>query len=179
MTSGSMLIDPVETSWRMRDRLVESLPILLVGAILLVFYATRTEGPAMQLPMLVRTQAAMTATTPPRLERTPVRTPTVATAGVQATLCNPARPLFIGKMAALRLALGAPMGDAIECERAIDDNGNTQQRTTTGLAYFRTQANAAAFTTGWDHWALIVGHDLVYWTGDSVDPPATATIVNP
>jgi hypothetical protein len=173
-----MLIDPVKTSWRMKDRLVESLPLLLVGAILLVFYFTRAEGPAVQdFPMLGRTQAATTATPAP-LERTPVSTPTVTTAGVQATLCNPARPLFIGRMAALKLALGASMGDAVECERAVDDNGNTQQQTTTGLAYFRKEANAASFTTGWDHWALLVGRDLVYWSGDAVDPPATAKIVN-
>ena len=34
-------------------------------------------------------------------------------------------------------------------------DGDTQQKTTTGLAYYRKGLNMACFTTGWDHWGLI------------------------
>jgi len=65
------------------------------------------------------------------------------------------------------------MGEALECERSVDDQGNTQQKTTTGLAYYRKHLNTACFTTGWDHWALRP-EGLVHWTGDAVDPPTDA-----
>ena len=89
-----------------------------------------------------------------------------------AGACTASRPSFVGGMAALKASLGPSMGDPIECERSVDDQGDTQQNTTTGLAYYRSQMNMACFTTGWDHWGLRDG-GVVYWTGDSVDPPPT------
>jgi len=69
------------------------------------------------------------------------------------------------------------MGEPIECERAVDNAGDTQQNTTTGLAYYRSQSNVPSFTTGWDHWGLREG-SLVHWTGDSVDAPSDAVSIS-
>jgi hypothetical protein len=93
---------------------------------------------------------------------------------MQVALCNPERPVFIGDLATLRNALGAQMGDPVECARVVDPDGNLQQRTTLGLAYYRKTSNAACFTSGWDHWAVTSDRNLVYWAGDSVDPPLNA-----
>jgi len=79
-------------------------------------------------------------------------------------------------LANLRSALGAIMGDALECERVVNDEGDTQQRTTTGLAYYRKHLNIACFTTGWEHWGL-VDRGLVHWEGLTVDPPAEAVVI--
>ncbi len=68
------------------------------------------------------------------------------------------------------------MGEPVECERATNPMGDTQQQTSTGLAYYRKNLNSACFTTGWDHWALVNG-GLVHWTGDAVDPPVEAGVV--
>jgi hypothetical protein len=77
-------------------------------------------------------------------------------------------------MLTLKSALGAAMGEPQECEHPVDDQGDTQQKTSTGLAYYRQQLNVACFTTGWDHWAL-TDRGLVTWTGESVDPPPDAS----
>jgi hypothetical protein len=63
------------------------------------------------------------------------------------------------------------MGDPLECEHAVDAAGNTQQRTSTGLAYYRKVRNLPCFTTGYDHWALAPDGSIIHWTGDAVDPP--------
>ena len=73
--------------------------------------------------------------------------------------------------------IGSRMGDPLECERTIDAQGNTQQQTTTGLAYRRNELNATCFTTGWDHWALRDDGTVVYWASQAVDPPLDATVV--
>jgi hypothetical protein len=70
------------------------------------------------------------------------------------------------------------MGEPLECERPVDDDGDTQQNTTTGLAYYRHQLNLACFTTGWDHWGLQAGQ-LVHWTGDAIDPSPEALSIAP
>jgi hypothetical protein len=79
-------------------------------------------------------------------------------------------------MAALKAMLGAAMGEALECERVVNDQGDTQQKTTTGLAYYRKALNVACFTTGWDHWGLMA-HGVVHWAGDAVDPPPDAALL--
>ena len=84
--------------------------------------------------------------------------------------CMEGQPKFEYGFAALKTRLGAVMGDPLECEHSIHVNGDTRQRTTTGYAYYRTDANVPAFTDGWDHWAL-TDDGLVYWAGDVVDPP--------
>src|SRR5690348_8741794 len=51
----------------MRDRLLESLPLVLVGVVLLAFYLLRAEGPglAFQPPAALKPTVAPTATPPP------------------------------------------------------------------------------------------------------------------
>jgi hypothetical protein len=92
--------------------------------------------------------------------------------------CDALQPRFMGGIASLRAVLGADMGDPLECERAVDAAGNTEQKTTTGLAYYRKLADAACFTTGWDHWALHGSHGVVLWAGDAIDPPVDAAQIN-
>ncbi len=87
--------------------------------------------------------------------------------------CDPLKPSFLYGFAALNLQLGPAMGEPLECERAIHVNGDTQQRTSVGYAYYRKVANIPTFTNGWDHWAL-TDRGLVHWEGDVVDPPGVA-----
>jgi hypothetical protein len=167
----------------MRDRLLDLLPLLLVGAILLAFYSLRAQGPALSFSGLPTQEPT------PAIQPQPRRTPQAITSqqplprrtqlaiSAQHDPCNPGRPVFLRGMAALKAALGAQMGEPVECERVVDAAGNTQQRTTAGLAYYRSDSNTSCFTTGWDHWALVPELDLVHWTGDMVDPPANPSIV--
>lgn len=83
-------------------------------------------------------------------------------------------PQFAFGLAALKSQLGATMGEPLECEHANSANGDTLQRTTTGLAYYRKATNTPSFTDGFRHWALTAG-GLVTWTGTSVDPPSIPT----
>jgi hypothetical protein len=87
------------------------------------------------------------------------------------TTCDVRAPRFVGDLAQLHSAVGAAMGDALDCEHAVDGQGNTQQTTATGLAYYRQSSNAACFTTGYEHWALRRDGSVAHWFGDSVDPP--------
>jgi hypothetical protein len=82
-------------------------------------------------------------------------------------------PHFQLGFAALEARLGDIMGEPIECEQGNPDNGDTVQRTTTGLAYYRRSTNTLAFTDGERHWALGAA-DVLTWQGDAVDPPASA-----
>jgi hypothetical protein len=91
--------------------------------------------------------------------------------GQGAPFCQPGQaPTFQLGFAALKEHLGAAMGEPIECEHASPENGDVVQRTTTGLAYYRTRTNAASFTDGWAHWAL-TPRGLVAWEGEDADPP--------
>ena len=97
----------------------------------------------------------------------------VAARPTVSTACGAAGLSFVHGMADLKAALGAAMGDPIECERVVDSAGNTEQQTTTGLAYYRAQANVVVFTNGVEHWAL-TSNGVVHWVGDEVEPPAGA-----
>jgi hypothetical protein len=94
--------------------------------------------------------------------------PPVADAG-----CTAAGLRFVHGAATLKAALGERMGDPQECERVIDAAGNTEQRTTTGLAYYRAGSNVAVFTNGIEHWAL-TENGVVHWTSGDVEPPPEA-----
>jgi hypothetical protein len=162
-----------------RDRVLEFLPLLLVVVLLAGYQAVRAGGVEGPLALI----AAL---------KTPVPTPTVAVASVRAVAvngtstptsssasfssssangCAGGQPRFLGGLALLRAAVGARMGDPLECEHAVDGQGDTQQRTSTGLAYYRKARNAPTFTTGYDHWALAPDGSLIHWTGDAVDAP--------
>jgi hypothetical protein len=164
----------------MREHLSELLPLLLVGVVLLVFQLTRDGGPARHF--LPFAGAVATSTPKPQPAEPPTVAPRTRTRVAGRTpapaLCDASRPSFVGGLAELKASLGASMGEALECEGSVNDQGDTQQKTTTGLAYYRRQLNAACFTTGWDHWGLQSGR-LVHWTGNAVDPPGDALPMAP
>jgi hypothetical protein len=67
------------------------------------------------------------------------------------------------------------MGAPTECERVVDASGDTEQKTTTGLAYYRSKTNSAVFTNDVEHWALTTD-GLVHWTSDELAPPPGAEV---
>jgi hypothetical protein len=156
----------------MRERWTEFLPLLLVGLVLLVFQLSRTGTPVLHL------------WPPDEPTPTPIVEPISDRSGpdmqaadlAQLAVCTLGQPRFMGGIAVLKASLGRTMGDPLECERVVNNDGDTQQKTTTGLAYYRKQLNTACFTTGWEHWGL-VEKGLVHWAGSTVDPPADAARV--
>jgi hypothetical protein len=157
----------------MRYRLVDFLPLLLALALIGAWFWFKQPLP--QLPFAGRDPAALAQQTLPVATAASVPSPVLSRAQALLSLCNAARPTFLGTLGSLKLRLGARMGDPADCERPVDEDGNTQQVTTTGLAYYRRHLNVAAFTDGWEHWAL-VETQILYWTGQAVDPPANATV---
>lgn len=79
-------------------------------------------------------------------------------------------PSFALSLQALKGRLGATMGEPLECEHGDGATSDVQQRTTTGLAYYRGATGTPTFTDGFEHWAL-TDQGLVHWSGDSPDPP--------
>ena len=100
--------------------------------------------------------------------------PTTTTAAGET--CTAGLPRFVHGVAALKAVVGTDMGEPLECERVIDAAGDTEQRTTTGLAYYLTATSTVAFTNGWDHWAL-TDNGTVHWTGQELEPPPGAETV--
>jgi len=100
-------------------------------------------------------------------------TPTASAQG--ASFCRPSEsPHFQFGFQALSAALSDTMGSPIECEHPNATNGDTLQRTTTGLAFYRKSTNTPTFTNGFDHWGLMAG-GLAHWMGASIDPPSAGT----
>src|SRR3954453_5943563 len=92
-----------------------------------------------------------------------------AQAGV--AFCQPGQaPTFVFGIAELQSRLGSTMGEPTECEHVDQTSGDTVQRTTTGLAYFRPSLSTSMFTDGATHWALSNG-SVVLWRNESVTPP--------
>jgi lipoprotein-anchoring transpeptidase ErfK/SrfK len=103
---------------------------------------------------------------------------TVATTET-APYCRPGQaPRFVLGFAALAVRLGDTMGNPLECEHVHEASGDTHQRTTTGLAYYRPETNTAILTDGWHHWALVEDR-IVTWAGRSADPPSVASTLIP
>ncbi len=83
-------------------------------------------------------------------------------------------PAFRFGFADLKTLLGDAMGDPAECEHVSPDNGDTLQRTSTGLAVYRKSANTPTFTDGYAHWAL-TAEGLVSWVGPGANAPVAPT----
>jgi uncharacterized protein YkwD len=93
--------------------------------------------------------------------------------------CEPGEPVaFVLGFAALQARLGDSMGQPLECEHANAENGDALQQTSTGLAFYRKSTNTPTFTTGFEHWAL-TAFGMVYWTGESIDPPEAGLLHAP
>jgi hypothetical protein len=87
-------------------------------------------------------------------------------------------PSYSAGFMELHSVLGDAMGAPDSCEYA-DPNGtgDVLQRTTRGLAFWRSETNTPSFTTGRDHWAL-TENGPVYWSGFNAEPPANAQVVD-
>lgn len=97
-------------------------------------------------------------------------------AGSEAALAALAPVRFVLGFAALDRVLAPITGVPVENEHGNADNCDTQQLTTTGLAYWRCSTNTmtfAAFPDGLHHWGWLDGR-LVEWIGPTPDPPAGA-----
>jgi hypothetical protein len=79
-------------------------------------------------------------------------------------LCAPQHATFAYGIADLKVRLGEIMGDPVECEHAIDAEGDSRQMTTTGLATYQRRTQTVTFTDGWHHWAL-AQDTLIAWEG--------------
>jgi hypothetical protein len=76
-------------------------------------------------------------------------------------------PTFLLGFATFRDQLGGPIGSPVENEHGTPSTCDTQQLTTSGLAYWRCSTNTmsfAAFPDGLHHWALVAGQ-IVEWVG--------------
>jgi hypothetical protein len=94
---------------------------------------------------------------------------------------TPVLPDFGPPFDFLKTQLGPTMGSALEEVETVPDSCDTQQRTSTGLAYWRCSTNVVAFAAdpdGLSHWAWL-DNALVSWTSDSPDPPPDALVVAP
>ncbi|MBI2756940.1 MAG: hypothetical protein HYX52_09555 [Chloroflexi bacterium] len=76
--------------------------------------------------------------------------------------CAPEQiPEFAFGFAALKEQLGATMGAPIECERVVNGEGDTSQRTSTGVASYQRASNAVLFGNGARTWTLDAGGIVV------------------
>lgn len=154
--------------------------VLLVGLLLL---SLGVRDPLLRNlePLLALLQARAV---PVALERSaPVEAPAAGAAArapaAVAPFCAPGQtPAYQFGFAALHARLGDLMGEPLECEHVSTADGDTLQRTTRGLAYYRKATNTPAFTDGWRHWAL-TDAGLLAWEGEEVDPPARARRLGP
>jgi hypothetical protein len=152
--------------------------VIVFGALALLAYrfglldGTAVSELGLSLPLNQTAGAAAEATPapPPLASVTSSPSPTdIATDGI----CTAQQPRFVNGLAALKASVGSAMGVPVDCERVVDAAGNTEQRTTTGLAYYRTATNTTAFTNGSTHWAL-TSNGAVHWTGQELEPPPDA-----
>jgi hypothetical protein len=174
MSSRACYVGAV-TPWRML--LIGAWCALVVFALVLLGQwaglidsgALRQVVAFMPLNPAIDPAASLGATSAP----TPTAPLSLSAQATPAETCAPGAPRFVHGAATLKSVLGQRMGDPLECERGIDATGDTEQRTTAGLVYYRAGTNAVVFTNGWDHWA-VAANGAVHWTGDEVDPPPSA-----
>jgi hypothetical protein len=109
----------------------------------------------------------------------PATGPAAAPPAVSAPLLPPTDDTalrFVLGFAFLHQQLGGLMGDPLQNERTNPDSCDTQQQTTTGIAYWRCATGILSFVAepdGLQHWAWVDGR-LIDWTGPSADPPAVS-----
>jgi hypothetical protein len=90
--------------------------------------------------------------------------------------CSADQPRLAPQFGDLVTRLGSRTGNVTECEHTDAASGDLQQSTSTGLLYLRQASNTPTFTDGGEHWALRTDQ-LVEWSTDDVDPPASAQVV--
>jgi hypothetical protein len=88
-------------------------------------------------------------------------------------------PSFQFGFAALAQATNGAMGAPIECEHGADKaNGDTSQKTTTGVATYSWCTNTPGFTRGQEHWMLTAG-GLEHWIGGTDSPRPLPIVRSP
>lgn len=94
------------------------------------------------------------------------------------TSISPAAPQFVAGFAMLKQQLGPIMGRPLEDEQPSPDSCDTQQRTDTGLAYWRCSTDLMSFVAadGEFHWAW--NGQVVSWRGATPDPPIDAVALS-
>ena len=91
--------------------------------------------------------------------------------------CRPGQwPQYSTGFNLLSQELDDVMGNPVECEHGVSAAGDTEQKTSTGLATYSAATNTPAFQIGTKHWAW-TKLGLVTWTGDSRVMPADAQVV--
>jgi hypothetical protein len=97
-----------------------------------------------------------------------------------APWCKPDQtPSFQFGFASLAQATGGVMGAPVECEHGAEQsNGNTTQKTTTGVATYVWCTNAPSFTRGDEHW-MLSPDGLEHWTGGAEPPKPLAVVQGP
>ncbi|MBV9579481.1 MAG: hypothetical protein JO057_12910 [Chloroflexi bacterium] len=79
-------------------------------------------------------------------------------------------PMFLFGFAALAQATDGAMGTPTECEHGAENsNGDTTQKTTTGVATYSWCTNTPGFTRGDEHWVL-TADGLEHWIGGPSSP---------
>ncbi len=92
--------------------------------------------------------------------------PRLATSPGSYPFCSPNEtPRYSHGFLDLASALGATMGDPVECPHADVRSGDTYQQTAKGLAVYRRATNTPSFSSGGEHWALTAS-GLQAWSGD-------------
>jgi len=131
------------------------------------------SSPPAPAPAAVVTPPVPTSTAVP--EPASTAAPPVGPAPFADPYCRSGeQPAFHFGFAALSATLGTSMGNASSCEYGDPrGSGDTLQTTSKGLSFYRHRSNIPTFTTGFEHWAL-TATGVVYWTGDSIDPPESA-----
>jgi hypothetical protein len=157
---------------RLPDRLAELLPLLVVLLILGGLQVARLgldHVPSLSVTPMPTPTVAAPAT---RLPQRPLRVESANTGNLEG--CTAGGPRFQGGLAELKRSLGRIMGDPLDCERVVNPEGDTEQHTSTGLAYYLKTDNVPAFTDGQNRWAL-TSRGIVHWTGAQLSPPDSAS----
>lgn len=126
-------------------------------------------------PTVAPTATPLPTPTPEPVRVTPIASVPAPAAAATAPYCGPAeQPQFHFGFATLSAQLGPRMGKPTSCEYTDPSgSGDTLQTTDTGMAIYRGASDTTTFTNGSEHWAL-VGSQVMYWAGDSIDPPDSA-----
>ncbi|GEM_PF-7090097 len=96
--------------------------------------------------------------------------PPVTSAGANRFCQAGETPQYRFGFAELKRHLGPKMGEPTECDHISNQQGDTTQTTTAGVAHWNKATNTPTFSTGAEHWA-ITPDGVVQWTGDAESPP--------
>jgi hypothetical protein len=88
----------------------------------------------------------------------------------EAPSCAPGQISPSQLFSGLRDAIGETFGQPLECPHVDPSTGDTLQRTSTGLAIYRSRSHIPTFTDGYHRWAKDA-RGVIAWEGHVLDPP--------